>query len=182
MIENLIKQLIVDEGVKYRPYRDTKGILTVGVGRNLEDNGFSMIEMLYLVESNPDRKKRFPTNIKELDGEKLFTLILKDLKDYGLDTPEVYFLLRNDINYTVDQLEKRVAWYEEALPELKEILINMAFNLGIDGLLTFEETLPMLERREYAQAAEQLRKSKWYKQTKDRAKRLITRIEKLEQL
>ena len=110
--------------------------------------------MMYLIESNPDRRERFPANVRELDGEKVFKLLLKDLKDYGLDTTEAYFLLRNDINYTIEQLEKRLAWYKEALPELKEILVNMAFNLGIEGLLEFKETLPMLERKEYAQAAE----------------------------
>ena len=32
----LIAELRRDEGVRYEPYRDTKGILTVGVGHNLE--------------------------------------------------------------------------------------------------------------------------------------------------
>ena len=32
-------QLKVDEGVRLKPYRDSVGILSVGVGRNLEDRG-----------------------------------------------------------------------------------------------------------------------------------------------
>lgn len=34
-------QLIRDEGWKTRPYRDTKGKLTIGVGRNLDDRNLS---------------------------------------------------------------------------------------------------------------------------------------------
>lgn len=32
----LVAELRIDEGVRYSPYRDTKGFLTVGVGHNLD--------------------------------------------------------------------------------------------------------------------------------------------------
>lgn len=35
----LRKQLIIDEGFRRNPYRDTVGKLTIGVGRNLDDVG-----------------------------------------------------------------------------------------------------------------------------------------------
>ena len=34
--ELLIAELRRDEGVRYSPYKDSKGILTVGVGHNIE--------------------------------------------------------------------------------------------------------------------------------------------------
>ena len=37
----LSEQLKIDEGVRYNPYKDSVGILTVGVGRNLEAIQFS---------------------------------------------------------------------------------------------------------------------------------------------
>jgi lysozyme len=37
----LRSELIRDEGRKLKPYRDTLGILTIGVGRNLEQRGIS---------------------------------------------------------------------------------------------------------------------------------------------
>ena len=40
-MSDLIQDLRRDEGVKSYPYRDTEGILTIGVGRNLEDRGLS---------------------------------------------------------------------------------------------------------------------------------------------
>ena len=44
--------LIGHEGLKLKPYRDTEGILTIGVGRNLEDNGISKDEALYMLNND----------------------------------------------------------------------------------------------------------------------------------
>lgn len=41
MSDALIADLIRDEGLKLKPYRDTVGKLTIGVGRNLDDVGIS---------------------------------------------------------------------------------------------------------------------------------------------
>jgi len=43
------KLIAQHEGCRRFPYRDTKGILTIGVGRNLEDCGISRDEALYLL-------------------------------------------------------------------------------------------------------------------------------------
>lgn len=45
----LSEQLIRDEGLKLKPYRDTQGKLTIGVGRNLDDTGITREEALYLL-------------------------------------------------------------------------------------------------------------------------------------
>jgi len=47
--DRLIAQLIVDEGKKNFPYKDTVGKLTIGVGRNLDDRGLSDDEITYLL-------------------------------------------------------------------------------------------------------------------------------------
>lgn len=43
------KQLILHEGKKGKPYTDTVGKLTIGVGRNLTDVGITDEEILYLL-------------------------------------------------------------------------------------------------------------------------------------
>lgn len=48
----LENQLIRHEGKKLKPYRDTVGKLTIGVGRNLDDVGISEDEVLYLLHSD----------------------------------------------------------------------------------------------------------------------------------
>jgi lysozyme len=40
-VTNLRDQLIRDEGVRLFPYKDTVGVLTIGVGRNLDARGIS---------------------------------------------------------------------------------------------------------------------------------------------
>jgi len=47
---NLIKQLIRHEGMRLKPYVDTVGKTTIGVGRNLDDNGISEAEAMMMLE------------------------------------------------------------------------------------------------------------------------------------
>lgn len=51
-------QLERDEGVRLRPYVDTVGKTSIGVGRNLTDVGISRIEAAYLLENDIDRAIR----------------------------------------------------------------------------------------------------------------------------
>jgi lysozyme len=51
-------QLLIDEGLRLKPYRDSVGKLTIGIGRNLDDVGISRIEALYLLENDIDRAIR----------------------------------------------------------------------------------------------------------------------------
>lgn len=46
--------LLKHEGLRLKPYRCTAGKLTIGVGRNLEDNGISKQEAFYLLERDID--------------------------------------------------------------------------------------------------------------------------------
>ena len=45
----LVEQLLADEGLRLKPYKDTVGKLTIGVGRNLDDRGISEVEAKYLL-------------------------------------------------------------------------------------------------------------------------------------
>ncbi len=51
----LENQLIRHEGKRLKPYKDTVGKLTIGVGRNLDDVGISEDEVLYLLHSDIDK-------------------------------------------------------------------------------------------------------------------------------
>lgn len=48
-IDKLIEQLKLHEGVDHKPYVDTVGKLTIGVGRNLDDNGLRDNEIDFLL-------------------------------------------------------------------------------------------------------------------------------------
>ena len=46
------KDLIADEGIKLRLYKDTFGNLTIGVGRNLDARGITTDEAMYLLRGD----------------------------------------------------------------------------------------------------------------------------------
>ena len=46
------QQLIRHESLKLEPYKDSKGILTIGVGRNLEERGITEEEAMYLLRND----------------------------------------------------------------------------------------------------------------------------------
>lgn len=52
--KRLVDQLQVHEGVRLRPYKDTVGKLTIGIGRNLTDKGLSASESVYLCNNDID--------------------------------------------------------------------------------------------------------------------------------
>jgi lysozyme len=52
---DLRRQLIRHEGLKLKPYRDSVGLLTIGVGRNLEHVGISHEEAMLLLDHDIDR-------------------------------------------------------------------------------------------------------------------------------
>lgn len=52
MIDYLEKQLIRHEGLRLKPYRDSVGKLTIGIGRNLDDVGISDDEASLLLKND----------------------------------------------------------------------------------------------------------------------------------
>lgn len=62
---SLIDQLIRDEALKLFPYKDTVGKITIGVGRNLTDDGITAQEAIQLLQNDIRRatanlEKEFP--------------------------------------------------------------------------------------------------------------------------
>src|SRR5690348_5514883 len=51
----LEEQLLRDEGLLLKPYKDSVGKLTIGIGRNLDDVGISREEALTLLQNDIDR-------------------------------------------------------------------------------------------------------------------------------
>lgn len=51
-ITNLADQLVRDEGIRLKPYRDTVGKLSIGVGRNLDDVGISTAEAMMMLRDD----------------------------------------------------------------------------------------------------------------------------------
>lgn len=73
------QQLIRHEGLRLKPYRDTVGKLTIGVGRNLDDVGLTEEEALYLLRNDilkhaADLGAAFP-GVHDLNANRYYALV-----------------------------------------------------------------------------------------------------------
>jgi lysozyme len=58
VMNRLLNDLIRDEGLRLQPYRDTVGKLTIGIGRNIDDNGITETEALLLAAHDIETVRR----------------------------------------------------------------------------------------------------------------------------
>lgn len=94
-----------------------------------------------------------------------------------LSDDEINYLLMNDIKECVADLDKHLPWWRSLSDVRRRVLVNMRFNLGMQGLLGFRNTLRFIEAGDYKRAAENMLKSLWAKQVKGRAVRLAYMME-----
>lgn len=104
-------------------------------------------------------------------------LIDKD-KGGGITEEEALYLLNNDIDRKTAELLKALPWVDKLDEARKGALFNMAFQMGVPGLLKFKNTLALIQQGDYKAAALQMERSLWAKQTPNRAKRVIEQMEK----
>ena len=127
-LEALKAELTRDEGIGFKPYKDSVGKLSVGVGHNLDDVPISYRAIMQILE--------------------------------------------DDILNVMGQLNAHVAWWPSLNDVRQRVLANMAFNLGINGLLAFKQMLMAAQDSDFERAAKEMLDSKWAKQVGARATRL----------
>jgi len=101
---------------------------------------------------------------------KLTIGIGRNLDDCGISQAEAYVMLINDIMNCEKQLQAKIPDIYNGLDEVrKSVLLNMCFNLGINGLLGFKNTLAFVKAGDWERAANNMLVSKWAKQVGRRA-------------
>lgn len=102
--------------------------------------------------------------------------LIDERRGGGLSDDEITYLLRDDISRTVRQLLDALPWAAN-LDEVRFCaLVNMAFNLGVGGLLGFRHTLAAIKANNYTLAAREMLDSKWATQVGARATRLADQM------
>lgn len=94
----------------------------------------------------------------------------------GLRPSEIDMLLQNDIDDRIEALTRRLPWFQNLDDARRGVLLNMSFQMGVDGLLTFKNTLRMVEDGDYMGAARNMMQSKWATQTPERANRMAEQM------
>jgi lysozyme len=94
----------------------------------------------------------------------------RNLDANGISQKEAYVLLENDIQSCERQLLDEIPEIYNGLDEVrKSVLLNMCFNLGIGGLLSFNNTLAFVAAGDWERTANSMLASKWAKQVGRRA-------------
>lgn len=94
----------------------------------------------------------------------------------GLRPHEIDYLLGNDIADRVSELTRRIPWFADLDPVRSAVLLNMSFQLGVDGLLGFKATLRYVKVGDYERAAKNMLQSLWASQTPERAERMAEQM------
>jgi lysozyme len=97
-------------------------------------------------------------------------------KGGGISPEESAYLLGNDIARIDADLRSRLDWFGTLSEARQGALLNMAFQMGVPGLMKFKQTLAALRDERYAHAAELARRSLWARQTPERAKRICLQL------
>ena len=125
--------LIRHEGVRFKPYRDTVGKLTIGVGHNLDD---------------------------------------KPLSQSAIEQ-----ILSDDISDVQQGLRSVFTWFQQIDSVRQDVLTDMAFNMGVGGLMGFRRFLAAMQNGDWLEAKKEMLDSKWAKQVGARAKELAAMVE-----
>ncbi len=104
--------LIVHEGRRLKPYRDTKGKITIGIGHNLTDRGLTDAQV---------------------DG-----------------------LFADDLAEVEIEVAAALPWVGRLRPVAYRVVIDVAFNAGVTGLLGFHQMLAALQRGDDETAAREV--------------------------
>lgn len=145
---NLIERIKKDESFSTTVYKCPSGFSTIGYGYNLDANALKLSSL----EIAHAHKNGMP----EHEAERLLKLMIKQIEK---------------------DLSEKLSFWTELDSVRKDVLINMAYNLGVVGLLKFKNTLNHIGRGEYKLAADGMIKSLWAKQVKGRAIRLARLME-----
>ena len=101
---------------------------------------------------------------------------LKQGVGLGLTHDEVDYLLINDINRCLEELDAAFPWFKDLTEIRREAMINLCFNLGLTRLRKFEKALAAMSIHNYEEAANEFLDSRWAKQVGNRAKEVTEMI------
>ena len=147
--QDLIDKLVVSEGLRLQVYKDTLGIDTIGIGRNLEDRGITKEELADL---------DIPT--------------IEHVYEYGITEADAVYLATNDVQIVEEELVRAHPCVDRLDSVRQLILIDMAFNMGVPRLCKFKKMWAAVECGDYPTAAKEMLDSRWAKQVKGRATKL----------
>ena len=112
-------------------------------------------------------------------------LVLEGEPEHGLPvgTPvsedRVNECFEKDVETVIEDCKKLHDGWDGYPQEVKQIVANMMFNMGLTRLSKFKRHNAALQCGDWKEAAVEGRDSRWYKQVTNRAERLMSRLEEV---
>lgn len=100
----------------------------------------------------------------------------RNLETNGIDEEEAEYLLKRDIARCRSELTEAIVFFSALDTVRQDALINMAFQMGVVGLMKFKNMLYHLSYGNYEKSAEEALDSRWAKQTPVRARQVAELI------
>lgn len=88
-------------------------------------------------------------------------------------------VFEKDVQVTIDECKELYENWFDLPDEVQLIIANMMFNMGRPRLSGFKKFNAAVAAKEWAEAADEMIDSKWYRQVTNRADRLVTRMRNL---
>lgn len=92
-------------------------------------------------------------------------------------TPEqAVAALQADVAHVEALMDIQIPWWRQIDDIRQDVLVNMAFNIGVTGLAQFHNTLAAVKAGQWAQASAGMLHSAWATQVPNRAERLAEQM------
>ena len=146
---DFIKKLITHEGLRLEVYKDSLGIDTIGIGRNLEDRGITK---------------------EELDWMDIPNMAI--VHTMGITEADAMYLAENDVQIVEEELVRAHPCVNKLDAVRQLVLMDMAFNMGVPRLCKFKNMWNAIHEENYIAAAKEMLDSRWAIQVKSRSTKL----------
>ena len=101
------------------------------------------------------------------------------IKDLELDEDICEIILERKLSQLIDRIHNKFNWYKYMPQEIKDIVTEMCYQMGVTGFSKFKKTIAYLQDKKWEEASVEMLDSRWAKQTPNRAKEMSNRVKKL---
>ena len=101
------------------------------------------------------------------------------IKDLELDSDICEMILERKVKNLKDRVEIKFDWYKYMPQEIKDIVVEMCYQMGVYGFSRFKKTIAFLQNKEWEKASVEMLDSRWAQQTPNRAKEMSDKVKKL---
>ena len=102
------------------------------------------------------------------------------IKDLELDADVCDIILERKLKALHDMIKIKFKWYGYMPQEIKDVVIEMCYQLGVGGFSKFKKTIAYLQNQQFHDASVEMLDSLWAKQTPNRAKELSNRVKEVD--